>query len=167
MIISDSRTFNTTIAKIHLAYWISFSTYNLHISSPSSPLFVLLHIFPANAFPKHNCTHCPNRLVWTSEKVSTTVLGSTHVVEQLSFSMFPSILTFYFDLVLGSFFNFWGPNGLFLRLGQGSETDFGSFHVVEQLSFSMFLSLLAFEFGLILGSFLSFWEPNELFSGLE
>ena len=39
------------------------------------------------------------------------VLGSTHVVEQLSFSMFLSILTFEFDLILGSFFTFRSPNG--------------------------------------------------------
>ena len=43
--------------------------------------------------------------------------GSTYVVEQLSFSMFPSILTFEFDLILGSFLTFWGPNGLILGLG--------------------------------------------------
>ena len=46
-----------------------------------------------------------------------TVLGSSHVVEQLSFSMLPSILTFDFDLILGSFLTFCGPNGLFLGLG--------------------------------------------------
>ena len=45
-------------------------------------------------------------------KCSKTVLGYTHVVEQLSFSMFPSILTFDFDLILWSFLSFWGPNGL-------------------------------------------------------
>ena len=50
-------------------------------------------------------------------KGSKTVLGYTHVVEQLSFSMFPSILTFDFDLILGSFLTFGGPNGLFLGLG--------------------------------------------------
>ena len=50
-------------------------------------------------------------------KVSKTVLGSAHVVEQLSFSMFPSIMTFDFDLILGSFLTFCGPNGLFLGLG--------------------------------------------------
>ena len=33
----------------------------------------------------------------------TTGFGSTHAVEKLSFSMFPSILTFDFDLILGSF----------------------------------------------------------------
>ena len=37
---------------------------------------------------------------------SKTVLGSIHVVEQLSFSMLPSILTFDFDLILGSFLTF-------------------------------------------------------------
>ena len=36
-----------------------------------------------------------------SRKLPKTVLGSTRVVEQLSFSMFPSILTFDFDLILG------------------------------------------------------------------
>ena len=46
------------------------------------------------------------------EKGSKTVLGVTHVVEQLSISMFPSILTFDFDLILLSFFTFWGPNRL-------------------------------------------------------
>ena len=50
-------------------------------------------------------------------KGSKIVLRSTHVVEQLSFSMLPSILTFDFDLILGSFFTFCGPNGLFLGLG--------------------------------------------------
>ena len=48
---------------------------------------------------------------------SKTVLWSTHVVEQLLFSMLPSILTFDFDLILGSFLTFCGPNGLFLGLG--------------------------------------------------
>ena len=51
------------------------------------------------------------------EKGSKIVLGSTHVVEQLSFSMFPSIRTFDFDLILGSFLSVWGPSGLFLGLG--------------------------------------------------
>ena len=42
-------------------------------------------------------------------KGSKTFLGYTHVVEQLSFSMFPSILTFNFDLILWSFFDLLGP----------------------------------------------------------
>ena len=48
---------------------------------------------------------------------STTVLGSTHVVEQISFSLFPSNPTLIFYLILGSFFTFWGPNGLILGPG--------------------------------------------------
>ena len=51
--------------------------------------------------------------------------------------MFPSFLTFDFDLILGSFLTFWGPNGLFLGLGKGPNTVLGSTHVVEQLYFSM------------------------------
>ena len=42
------------------------------------------------------------------------VLGSTHIVQQLLFSLFPSILAFDFDLILGLFWTFLGPNGLFL-----------------------------------------------------
>ena len=81
--------------------------------------------------------------------------------------MFFSILIFYFDLILGSFFNFWGPNGLFLGLVKGSNTVFGPTHVVEQLSFSMFSSILIFDFYLILGYFFfSFGGPNGLFLGL-
>ena len=87
----------------------------------------------------------------------TTVLGSTQVVEQLSFSMFLSILTFDFDIILGSFLTVWGPNRIFF---------FGSTQVVEQLSFSVFLSILTFDFDSIFGSFLTFWGPNGLFLGL-
>ena len=44
--------------------------------------------------------------------------GSTHVVQQLLFSMFSSILAFGFDLSLESLLIFWGPNGLFLGSGE-------------------------------------------------
>ena len=47
----------------------------------------------------------------------TIVFGSTHVVEQLSFCMLLSLLIFDFYLILGSFFTFLGPNGLFLGFG--------------------------------------------------
>ena len=40
---------------------------------------------------------------WGWGWVQQTDLGSTHVVEQLSFSLFLSILTFDFDSNLGSF----------------------------------------------------------------
>ena len=93
-------------------------------------------------------------------------MGSTHVVEQLSFSLFLSILTFDFDSILGSFLTFLGPTGLFLGSGFGLKTVLGSTHVVEKLSFSMFPSILTFVFDLILGSFSSFWGHNGLFLGL-
>ena len=51
--------------------------------------------------------------------------------------MLSSILTFDFDIILGLFLTFWGPNGLFLGSMWGSKTVLGSTHVVEQLSFSM------------------------------
>ena len=40
---------------------------------------------------------------------SKTVSRSTHVVEQLLFSIDSPIVTFDFDLILGSFFSFLGP----------------------------------------------------------
>ena len=57
-------------------------------------------------------------------KGSTTVLGSTHVVEELSFTLFLSILI-NFDLILGLFFTFRVPNGLCFRLGEGFKHSFG------------------------------------------
>ena len=69
----------------------------------------------------------PNGLFLRLGQNSTTILGSTHVVEQISFSLFLSNPTFIFDLI----------HGLYLGLGKGSITVFGSTHVVEQLLFSM------------------------------
>ena len=48
----------------------------------------------------------PNRPFLGLGKGSNTVLGSAYVVEQLSFSMFPLNLLFYFDLMLGPFLLF-------------------------------------------------------------
>jgi len=42
------------------------------------------------------------------------VLGSTYIVEQPSFSMLHSTLSFEFDLILGLVLTFWGHNGLLL-----------------------------------------------------
>ena len=50
--------------------------------------------------------------------------GSTHVANQLLFSIVSSILTFDFDLT------FWGPNGLFWGSGLASKTVLGSTHKV-------------------------------------
>ena len=38
-----------------------------------------------------------------------SVLGSTHVVEYLFFSLFSIAMTFDFDLILGVVIDFWGP----------------------------------------------------------
>ena len=89
-----------------------------------------------------------------------TVLGSTSVVDQLLFSIVPSILTFDFDLILESFFTFWGPNGLILGSGVGSKIVFGSTHVVEQLLFSKVPSILTLDwviFGFRIGLENCFW----------
>ena len=75
-------------------------------------------------------------------------------------------MTFDFDLILGSFLTFWGPDRLFLGSGKGSKTVLRCTHVVEQLSFYMLPSILTFDLDLILGSFLRFWGPNGLFLGL-
>ena len=53
------------------------------------------------------------------------IFGSTHIVEQLSFSIIPSILTLGFELIFGSFLTFWGPNVLFLEQVLDSNTDLG------------------------------------------
>ena len=50
---------------------------------------------------------------WGLGKGSKTVFGYTHIAEQLLCSIFPSILTFNFDLILDLFFTFWGPMGFF------------------------------------------------------
>ena len=59
----------------------------------------------------------PGELLSESRYSSKTVLGSTHVVEQLLFSIVLSILMFNFDSILGYLFTFLGPKGLFWGLG--------------------------------------------------
>ena len=44
------------------------------------------------------------------------MLGVTHVVEPLLFSMFPLVMTFDFDLILGLMLTFLVSKGLFLGL---------------------------------------------------
>ena len=68
-----------------------------------------------------------------------------------------------FDLILGCFGAFLGPNGLLLGLGSGSNTVFGSTNVEEHLLFPIVPSILTFDFALILGSFLHFLDPNAQF----
>ena len=45
----------------------------------------------------------PDELILGPVQGKNTVLGSTYLVAQLLFSIVPSILTLYFDLILGSF----------------------------------------------------------------
>ena len=94
----------------------------------------------------------------------TTVLGSTHVVEQLSFSMFPSTLAFDFDLMLGSFLTFWALMGCSV-IGVEFENCF----VVYSCSCSTFILYVSVNSGicfyLILGSFLTFGGSNGLILG--
>ena len=71
---------------------------------------------------------------WGEVKI---VLGPTHIVQHLLFSLFPSILAVDFDLILGLFWTFLDPNGLFLGSMWGSKTVLGSTHVVERLSYCM------------------------------
>ena len=46
----------------------------------------------------------PNGLLFGLGNGSKTAYGTTHVVEQLLFSMCPSILTFDFDIIFGVIF---------------------------------------------------------------
>ena len=64
--------------------------------------------------------------------------------------MFPSIITFVFDHILGPFRRSLGPKGLFWE----------STHVVETLLFSMFPSILTFDYDIISRSFFTFWGPK-------
>ena len=58
--------------------------------------------------------------------------GCTNVVEQLLFSMFSSIITFIFYLILRLFLTCWCPHGLFLWPDKGPKTVLDSTTVVEQ-----------------------------------
>ena len=66
------------------------------------------------------------------------------------------LLIFDFDLIMGSFFHFLGPQWAIFEVGIGLKTVFGSTHVVKQLSFCMIPLFLTFDFDLILGSCLTF-----------
>ena len=57
-------------------------------------------------------------------KASTTVLGSTNVVEQLSFCIFSSILIFDSYLLLGFFLTFLGPKLAIFGVGVGFDNCF-------------------------------------------
>ena len=81
-----------------------------------------------------------------------TFLGSTHIAEQLLFSMVPSILTFNFDLIFWLFLVFWVLIVCFWGSGK-VQNIFGSTSIAEQLLFSMLPSTLPFNFDQIWGPF--------------
>ena len=90
---------------------------------------------------------------------------STHIVQILLFSLFPSILTFDFNLILWLFLTFWGPNWLFL--GSRFKNCFG-------LHSCSWTTLVFYDspnsdilIDLIFGSFLFVWGPNGLVWGSE
>ena len=64
---------------------------------------------------------------------------STHVVEQLSFSIIRSILIFAFNLILGLLFTFWGPNGLFFVLFFWVKVGFENYFGVILCSWTNFI----------------------------
>ena len=95
---------------------------------------------------------------------------STYIAEHLLFSIFPSILTFYYDPIDGPFLAFLGPNGpnmLSVGFGWSLSTVLWPTHIVEYLLFSMFPWIITFEFDLILGWFLAFWARIWAILGVE
>ena len=86
---------------------------------------------------------------------------STHIVQILLFSLFPSILTFDFNLILWLFLTFWGPNWLFL--GSMFKNCFG-LHSCSWTTLIFYDSLNSdILIDLIFGSFLSVWGHNSWF----
>ena len=74
-------------------------------------------------------------------------------------------MTFDLDLIVGSFFYFFGPQQAIFGVGEGSKTFLESNHVVEELSFLMLPSILTLDFDLLMGSFFTFGAHNVLFLG--
>ena len=83
----------------------------------------------------------PNDLLLGLGSGSKTVLGSTHVLEQLLFSIVPSIMTFDIYLSLGSFFPFWALKGYFWGRGRAQKLFWVSLYrlITFFLSFALFL----------------------------
>ena len=96
----------------------------------------------------------PNGIFLGSMWGSTTVLGSTHVVEQLSFLLFLSILTYEFDLIFGSFLLFVALMGYFSGVRKVRQRFWGLLMYLNNFHFLCFFQL-------------TFWGPNGLFLGLE
>ena len=72
------------------------------------------------------------------------IFGSTHVDEEFLFPILPSILTFDFDLILGSFVSFWGPNGLILEPFEAEVGFKNSFGVYSYRLITFFFRVLLY-----------------------
>ena len=77
------------------------------------------------------------------------VFGSTLLVQQLLFSLFPSILTFDFDLIWGLFCLFGAKNRLFRGLGSGSNCFWVYSYSATTFIFFLFPSILTLDFDLM------------------
>ena len=67
----------------------------------------------------------PNRLFLGFGKGSKTFYGFNHVIKQLSFCMFSSILIFDFSVILGVIFYSLGPEWAIFGVGVGFKNCFG------------------------------------------
>ena len=99
---------------------------------------------------------CPNGWFLGLGYDSKTFFESTHIAEQLLFSMLLWFLTFIVDLILGSFMAFWGPMGLFFWLGKGSKDVLGAAYIIHRLLFSRNGSIWALIY--ILNVLTHFWK---------
>ena len=72
---------------------------------------------------------------------SKTVLGCTHVIEQLSFSMIPSILTVEFYLILVSILTFGGTKGRLKKNRKFSELGMICITLINATFFYNYLTL--------------------------
>lgn len=90
-------------------------------------------------------------------------LGSTHIVRQILFSIFSSILTF--DMVLDLWlFLLFSPNGLFFHRGNFQNLFCGLIIKLKNSYCLCFLQIYFFVFNLIgLCFFFHFWDLNGLF----
>ena len=84
----------------------------------------------------------------SQSKAQKLFLGLLMLLNNFFFFMFPLILSFDFDLELGSFFNFLRPNGLFVGIGFENLLGYFSiltfdFHSIVR-SFSPFGALMGF-----------------------
>ena len=92
------------------------------------------------------------------------VLGFTHIVQHLLFSLFPSIMTFDSDLIFGLFLTFWVKWSIW-GLGSGSKILLGSTPSILTFKFDLILGSF-WLFGALMGNFCGWGRIQKLFWGL-